>query len=150
MPSHDRIDSIMTLRPVTVAPDTDLYQAFATMRRCGFRHLPVINHGELVGILSDRDVWRGGKQKDGVLQVANVPVRDVMSNSVVTCTAAERIGDAADMMLHFKIDALPVVNSDGAVIGILTSSDLLVALRRFDGLTDVGAVLEGHIKATEG
>jgi hypothetical protein len=51
--------------------------------------------------------------------------------------------------VRFKIDALPVVDDEGRLLGILTPTDLLAALRRLDGLTDVGAALESQIAGTE-
>lgn len=147
--THERVRDIMTDHTVVVAPDASLCHAHALMLRHGFRHLPVVDGGRVVGVLSDRDVWRGAAAKDGVLRVEEGCVRDVMSAGVITCTVDERLGDVVDRILRAKIDALPVVDPQWQLIGILTSTDLLDALRRFDGLTDLGAVIERRILHAE-
>lgn len=132
----------MTQHAVTVRPDEDLYHAYSIMQRCQFHHLPVVENGVLVGILSDRDILRCGHLRDGVLTVGNRTVRDAMVKGAVTCRQTDRIGDAVDVMLKTKVDALTVVDERGAVLGILTTTDLLIALRRLEGVLDVGALLE--------
>jgi acetoin utilization protein AcuB len=138
-----RVEQEMTHRAVTVAPDEYLYHAFAVMRRCGFRHLPVVEAGQLVGILSDRDIFKYSHMRGGALTVDNVMVRDAMTKDVYTCRRGDRLGDVIDTMLLHKIGALPVVDADGAVIGILTSTDLLSELRRHEGVlvADLGSPL---------
>lgn len=140
----------MTHRAVTVRPDDNLYHAFAIMRRSNFRHLPVVDKGELVGILSDRDIFRSSAMRSGSLVISQGTVADAMSRGVFTCKATDRIGDVADEMLRRKIDAMPVIDDAGRVTGIITSTDLLHHVRRLSGVRDTGAWLEDHIAMIEG
>ena len=106
---------------IAIGPDSRLEDAFETMRAHRFRHLPVLKDQVLVGILSDRDISRAG---------SGLRVGDVMTRDVKTCQMNDRLGTVADIMIEHRIDALPVVNEAEAVIGIITSTDLLKYLRR--------------------
>jgi len=142
---HDvklKIAEVMTHRAVHVRSDDHVVQAQQIMRRCGFRHVPVVDDGELVGMVSDRDILRSGAETEGMTFVGQRLVRDVMTTGVVTCHLDERIGDAIDRMLRLHIDSLVVTEPTGKVLGILTSTDMLAALRRIEGVIDVGALLK--------
>lgn len=135
----------MTQRAVCIRPDEDLYHAYAIMQRCQFHHLPVVENGELVGILDDRDILRCAHVQGDTLKVGSRTVRDAMRTGPVTCQPTDRVGDAVDHMLRHKIDALVVVDDQHKVIGILTTTDLLIALRRLEGVVDIGAVMERRL-----
>ena len=129
----------MTKGAVTVHPDNHLFHAYALMQRCGIRHLPVIEDGELVGILSDRDLYRHGflcEEKDGA---GSRLVKDAMTRGVRTCRLVDGLADVADAMVRDHIDALPVVNDAGALLGIITSTDLLRHFRRRENALDASA-----------
>lgn len=107
---------------VTIGEDEPLALALQLMAWNGIRHLPVVRDARVVGMLSDRDVlanvWPDRRTK------ASGTVRDVMSSPVVTAPPHMDVEEAAAIMLRDRIDALPVVQ-EGALLGILTSSDLL-------------------------
>ena len=142
MQRHEVVSEDMTHRAVCVRPEEDLYHAYAIMQRCRFHHLPVVEHGELIGILDDRDILKCTYIRDGILSAGIRTVRDAMHTGPATCRPSDRIGDAADQMLHSNVDALVVLDDNQKVIGILTTKDLLIALRRMEGVLDIGAVLE--------
>ncbi len=129
----------MTKKVVTVGPDELLFHAFQTMRSIGARHLPVIEFGELIGILSDRDILKHAEVKDDTMQIGRKKVRDAMTVGTHTCQIGDRIGDIATEMLNRHIAALPVIHQDGLLIGIITSTDLLTYLRKIEGELDKGA-----------
>ncbi len=139
----------MTKSVVTTGPDELLFHAYQTMRQIGARHLPVVEFGELVGILSDRDILKHADAKDDVMVIGRKKVRDAMTSGIHTCRIGDRIGDIATEMLNRHIDALPVINDDGQLIGIITSSDLLSYVRRLDGELDSGAKLEAKLHRFE-
>ncbi|HEY8430391.1 MAG TPA: CBS domain-containing protein [Sandaracinaceae bacterium] len=107
---------------VTIGEDEPLALALQLMAWNGIRHLPVVRDARVVGMLSDRDVlanvWPDRPTKTTGM------VRDVMSSPVVTAPPHMDVEEAAAIMLRERIDALPVVQN-GALLGILTSSDLL-------------------------
>jgi len=128
------VSRFMTRRPVTVAPDAPLEEAIALMERHGFRHLPVADHHEVVGMLSDRDVRLGtGGQP---LKSLNLPadsglpsrVRELMRSPVICVEDDERGPAAALRMIEQRIGALPVLSA-GRLAGIVTETDLVRAFR---------------------
>jgi CBS domain-containing protein len=99
---------------------TTIGQALDVCHSAGIRHLPVVENGLLVGILSDRDLRRAlGSRRD-----LESPIEEVMSRRVFTVEPEDRLSAACDVMLDHKISAVPVV-ADATPVGILTTTDLL-------------------------
>jgi CBS domain-containing protein len=108
------------------------------MRAEGVRHVVVTEGGQLVGIVSDRDLR--GFLLDGEPTLSpQAPVRTVMSASPVAVSPDMPLAEAVRTMLASKIGALPVV-ADGRPVGILTRADALEALL---------AVIEGPERASQ-
>jgi CBS domain-containing protein len=112
------VEGRMTAKVVTVDPDDTLASADAKMRAGGFRRVPVVRDGELVGILSGYDL-RNLRDKLDVTRV-----REAMAQHPVTIPPCATLETAARTMTHNSIGALPVVDH-GRLIGILTAGDLL-------------------------
>ena len=118
------VDSVMTRSVVTTEPSRRVPAAAHLMRAGRFRHLPVVEAGGLVGIISDRDV----------LPHESRSVGEVMHAPVVTVTPDTPIEVAARLLIDNKIGALPVVdNGTNAVVGIVSQTDLFGALARVLG-----------------
>jgi len=122
-----RTDRTMTRFLHTVEPDVSLDAAYALMRAEGIRHLPVVAGRRLVGMLSDRDILLLGTPYQDQVLVPSIPVEDVMHSPVITCRETTQLRDVAATMLEHKIDCLPVLDENGQLVGIITSSDLLEA-----------------------
>lgn len=132
----------MNKTPVTVTPQDTLATAQAKMHAGGFRRLPVVENGQLVGIVSDRDV----RQHMGHLE--QTKVNAVMTEEVVTVTPLTTLEEAAQVLLKRKIGGLPVVE-EGKLAGIITTSDILQAFLDVMGASEEGAaridlLLEGE------
>jgi acetoin utilization protein AcuB len=110
----------MTSKLITVGPHDSLAKAKALMDSGNFRHLPVLEDGRLIGILSDRDM----RQHSGYLDSTRVDA--AMTSDPVTITPTATVEEAARLMLRLKISAVPVVD-DGKPVGILSTSDILKA-----------------------
>lgn len=108
----------MTVNPCQVSPTASVWEATTLMRRHGIRHLPVVANGWLVGVVSDRDVHADG----------GAPVRTVMSSPVVTASPGDDLAHVAEKLLQHRIDGVPVVDDDGLLVGMLTTTDCLLAL----------------------
>lgn len=113
----------MTPSPETVRPTDMLSQADEKMRRGRFRRVPVVDDsGKLLGMLTDGDL----RQHVGYL--GSTRVTAAMVEKPVTISPEATIGAAAELMRWHKIGGLPVVDGDGRLVGIITESDLLLAL----------------------
>jgi len=115
-----------------VKPTDTLRGASDLMEEFDFRHLPVLDNGKVVGILSDRDILRYSTQNGEFLEVPEMPVADAMSAIVLTCRPDDLISDIAQMMLTMKIDAIPITDENEELRGLITSSDLLRMLVNLD------------------
>jgi CBS domain-containing protein len=104
------------------------------------RHLPVLEQGEIVGIVTQRDLFKatmsstmgyGEKAQQAYLQ--SVRVKEIMVYPVVTVAPDTSVTAAADMLMNKGIGCLPVVE-DHQLIGIVTKTDLLRCLRALDAV----------------
>ncbi len=118
------VSQIMTARVVSLSSGATITEAWKLFRERRFRHVPVVDQGVLVGILSDRDVLKFFAEADAMRQ-AEAVVRDIMTSRVLATRLDTRIRDAARVMLHERIGSMPVVDTEGNVVGILTRSDIL-------------------------
>ncbi len=143
------VRDIMRSPVVSITPETTLQDAYQTMREKGIRHLPVLESGRLVGIITDRDL----RLATSALAPAPFPpgsrVSAVMCQTPMTADAMDPVEDAARIMWEQKIGCLPVMN-DGALIGIITNIDLLDALMRMTGVDKPSGRLEVRLSDQPG
>ena len=116
----------MTHDPVSVGPTTPLIEVYRIFKEYEIRHLPVVERGHIVGIITDHDLGRAilHAAADGAPRT----VSDAMSHPVRFVHAGDRIEDAALLMHNHKLGGLPVVDDTGNLVGILTIQDLLEIL----------------------
>lgn len=127
-----KLRDLMKTRVTTIAPDENLHLADGIMALGGLRHLPVVSGGALVGILTHRDILRApttflGFATDARAVLRALTARDVMTREVVTIDAEATVQAAAERLLKHKVGCLPVLEG-GALVGIVTTSDLLHAI----------------------
>jgi acetoin utilization protein AcuB len=136
----DRVRDWMTAQVITVGPEHSVAAAREIMWNRHIRHLPVVDRGRLIGIVSDRDV-RGpdvaaavalSSTQREVLAGSHRPVRSLMATGVQTAWPHDTVVYAASLMAQWKIGALPVVDheEDDRLVGIITTTDCLRALVR--------------------
>jgi CBS domain-containing protein len=121
----------MVRNVVTVTPDTTFPEAQHLMIEHKIRRLPVVESGRLVGIVTRGDVREADLSKVTFLStwelgdmLAKIKVGQMMTPKPVTISPEATIAEAAKVMLERKISGLPVVNSTGQVVGIITESDI--------------------------
>ena len=123
----------MTADPVAVAPGDPLAQAVRLTREHRIRHLPVVDGGTLVGILSDRDIRSAMPSPLEVADAARAalleltPVERLMTREVITVGPHDPVEDAAKLLCRHRIGALPVVDAHGRLLGMITETDVLTA-----------------------
>jgi len=132
----------MTQEPITVDPEDLSIRASLKMQAGGFRRLPVVSDGKLVGIISERDL----REHRGHLE--QIKINGIMTENPITVTPATTVEEAAQIMLERRVGGLPVV-ADGRVVGIVTASDILRAFLDVMGASHGGSsridfLLEGE------
>jgi acetoin utilization protein AcuB len=129
------VSDLMSRKLITISPDDSVDRVIKLLRYRGVRHLLVLQDGDLVGIVSDRDIKRaldvGRGRKKKVMSLGGlffllepIYVHEIMSRDVLTVEANATARRAASVMVAEKIGALPVVD-DGKLVGIITETDLL-------------------------
>ena len=126
------VRDLMTMKPITVTPDTGMLEARQRMMEARIRHLVVVtDEGRVVGIVTDRDIRLNLPSPASSLSVwemnfllAKLTVGDVMTRSVVIVDPKRSAGEAAHIMLTHKIGALPVTEGE-RLVGIITESDFV-------------------------
>ena len=142
-----RVRDAMTKEVATVGPETGVGEAWGLCRERGIRHLPVVEGGRIVGIVSDRDLRdvsppRDTQDQENTLGYARV--REIMSSEVVTAHPLDTIEHAARVIYDHKFNCLPVV-ADGEIAGIITSSDLVRTLVELIGAGGEGSWIEVEV-----
>ena len=137
-----KVRDFMQTSVFTVGPDDLIDRVFFLLHYEKIRHLPVVDdNGAIVGIVSDRDLYKalgpksrsrmvqtGGSQKTQ-LHVIPRKVRHIMRRGVFTVAPDDAADKAATVMARKKIGALPVVEG-GALVGIVTATDILLEFAR--------------------
>lgn len=133
----------MTVQVVTVEPSESISRAMHLMKDGGFKHLPVLKEGHLVGVISDRDIKAFCPSKATSLDVYEInyllskaSVSEAMQSPALTIAPSDPVENAALMMLDENIGCLPVVEG-GALVGIISDSDI------FRALVDISGVRHG-------
>ena len=130
---------LMTPDPVTVTPQASIAEVWDLMRDLDIRHVPVLERGTLVGMVSDRDIAHlnltavltldGGTALRDELAT---PVIRVMRSDVIAIETETELGDAIALLIEHKVGALPVVRPDSReLVGILSYIDVLRAYQEF-------------------
>lgn len=116
--SHLTVSDLMSRNVPTVRETVTIKGAAALMIAEAVNHLPVVSSdGRLVGIVTSWDISRSVAQDVRTLE-------DIMTRSVLTATAGEHISKAVSRMQKNRISALPVVDDENRVIGIITTERL--------------------------
>lgn len=139
----------MTKNPMTVTADTKVDEVAHLMKKHNFRRLPVVDDGKLVGFLSDSDLMRVAPSPATTLSryeinslLAKICVRDIMKKDVVSVNVDATIEEAALIMYKNKIGGMPVISNMGAVVGVITETDI------FKTFVDVMGLADGKTRIT--
>jgi acetoin utilization protein AcuB len=124
----------MKSEPVAVTSEEYLAAVQEKMHSGGFRHLPIVDDGRLVGIITDRDL------RQHVGQLERTKVNCAMTEKPVTVGPNNTLEEAARVMLKGKFNGLPVIE-DGRLVGMITTSDIMKAF-----LDSIGALDESTVR----
>jgi acetoin utilization protein AcuB len=130
---------------ITVDADDSMLDATKLLKEHNIRHLPVLEKGKLVGVITDRDLKRAAPSDATALEahellylIANIKVREIMTKNPITVPYNYTIEEAAELLLQARISGMPVVDKDGDVIGTITQTDLFKVLISLTGVGKKG------------
>lgn len=133
------ISRIMTRKPVTVGPNETLQTVRHLFEDKGFHHLPVVEGADkLVGIISYTDYLRvisnvynnPSEQQRNEMLLNAILVHEIMSKELIYLAPIDTIEDAIRAFRSNQIHALPVVEGNGHLVGILSTHDLIKTLEK--------------------
>ncbi len=131
----------MAPNPVTIEDNASIMKANQLMKEYDIRRLPVVKQGELVGIVTDRDIKEAAPSKATSLDVhelyyllSEIKIRDIMTSNPITIRMDDSVEKAAAVMLENRISGVPVVDDSGTVAGMITQTDVLKVLISITGI----------------
>lgn len=120
---NEPVHTIMTTNVITTQPDELLSAVRNTFMNNALHHLPVVENGKLIGIMTTYDLW---KNKIAPEHYATTTVREIMNTKIAKISPGDKIGTAAEVFLANKFHALPVVDHTQKLLGLITSFDVLL------------------------
>ncbi len=124
------VSQLMSEKVVTALSTTTIFEAEKTMTTQGFRRLPIISDGKVIGIITAMDIIRffgSGKvftylRSGTIIQVLNTPALEIATKEVSTIEPDADVGQAAKIMREKNIGAVPVAKNQ-KLVGIITERD---------------------------
>lgn len=135
---------------ITAGPEMTIFEAQKLMTEKNIRHLPVIDKsGKLIGIVTDRDVRDSMpstllKKPDYDITLGKIgshPIGDIMTRDPMTIYGYYTLQDTLLVMQKRKVGALPVIDEEGYLKGILSTRDLLKAFVNIMNIDEPGTLL---------
>lgn len=125
------VKDVMVRDPRTVAPDVAVLEPFEQMLEGGFRHVPVVENGQLLGMLSDRDIMKHmpPPSVDAVDlpahgRFARLKVAEIMATPALSVLETDAVDVAVELMLVNQISAVVVTDAKDTLVGIVTLVDV--------------------------
>lgn len=147
----------MTKEVITVDPDDSMQNAIYILQEKDIKILPVIENGNIVGVVTDRDLKKASPSDATTLDmhellflISKIKVRDLMKKPVHTVRSDHTVEEAAALLLEKKISGLPVVDENNRLVGIITRSDIFRVLISLSGLGKKGIQFAIRIKDMPG
>jgi len=147
------------MSPNVVAVDVNdsMDEAMKLLKEHHIGMLPVMKKGQLVGIVTDRDIKRSSASDATTLEihellylVSKIKVKDIMTKEPVTVPTDFTVEEAAEVFMKNKISGAPVVNEKGAVVGTITKGDLFRVLISLTGVGKRGIQFAFQVPDTPG
>lgn len=134
------VGEVMTRKTVTLSPHHGVAEAVSLMADRHFRHIVVVDSGgQILGVISDRDILRALARSNNWQKK---DVSQIMTRDPVTVKRETPLSVAVAKIVAKRINCLPVLDDEGKVCGILTSTDLLKAYQKLlESLQKSGATL---------
>ncbi|MBI4479265.1 MAG: CBS domain-containing protein [Acidobacteria bacterium] len=129
-----RVRDYMTPQPEALEASQNLLEAVLLLRKSGFRHIPVLDQGQLAGVISERDLWRFSptmliplSPQDYNRVFEETRIGKVMTRDPQTIAPDAPLFQAVNLLFQNRLGCLPVMDAD-QLVGIITVRDMLRAL----------------------
>ena len=127
---------------ITVDENTSVMLATRMMKENNVRRLPIVSHGQLIGIVTDRDLKEASPSKTSSLDIhelyyllSEMRLKEIMTKNPVSLRSDETMEMAAMTMLENKISGLPITDDSGHLVGLISESDVMRCFIYSTGLT---------------
>ncbi len=138
------VKDYMTLHPRTVTPQDSAQDISEKMKTLNYRQFPVVQEGKLVGIVTETDIAVALSDKN------DIKVKDVMVTDPFTIMEDASIENASEIIRIKSFNSLPVVSENNDLLGIITVTDILDALRTTFSFNDKPIKLEVNLSGELG
>jgi acetoin utilization protein AcuB len=135
------IRNFMTKNVITIEAEESMPKAIQLLKQHKINMMPVTHQGKLVGVITDRDLKQASPSEATDLEthelkylLNKITMKDIMTRQVITVPPDYTIEEAAEILMNHDISGAPVVNEQGQMEGIITSTDLYKALIALSGL----------------
>lgn len=134
MRRNEPVNRVMTEAVLSVGVEEPAGEVLRFFREYPVHHLPVVDDRRVIGLLSAADLLKlRAMLPKSVVSAENylnkkMKVRDLVSRPAITIAQRETVEQAAELMASHAIHSLPVVNSEGHLVGILTTTDIISAM----------------------
>jgi acetoin utilization protein AcuB len=133
----------MATSMLTVDINTSVMRATRTMKENNIRRLPVLSHGRLVGVVTDRDLKEASPSSTSEMDIhemyyllSEMKIKDVMTDKCISLQADDTLEKAALIMLEEKISGIMILDKEGALVGLLSETDILRGFIHATGIQD--------------
>lgn len=133
----------MATSMLTVDINTSVMRATRTMKENNIRRLPVLSHGKLVGVVTDRDLKDASPSSTSEMDIhemyyllSEMKIKDVMTDKCICLPENDTLEKAALVMLEEKISGIMILGPDGNLVGLLSETDILRGFIHATGIRD--------------
>jgi acetoin utilization protein AcuB len=142
---------------ISVNVDDSIQAASQLFSEHRIRSLPVLDNGSLVGIVSDRDLKKASVSEDSGMDPneliylnTRIKIAEIMTPDPLTASPDVTVDEIANIMYHKKISGLPVVDSNGELVGMITQGDIFRLLISLTGIEQKGVQVAVQLKDESG
>jgi acetoin utilization protein AcuB len=128
---------------LTVDANTSVMRATRTMKENNIRRLPVLSHGKLIGVITDRDLKEASPSSTSDIDIhemyyllSEMKVKDVMTDKCISLRQDDTLEKAALIMLKERISGIMILDDDDSLVGLLSETDIMRGFIEATGIQD--------------
>lgn len=119
---NELVEAHMTKDVITLTPDHTLGEVREILLSKHIHHIPILEGKKLVGMITSWDLFKLGKSAE---EYASIKIGEVMTKRVATLDPGQHLGAVAEVLTRHLFHAVPIVNDDHELLGIVTSTDIV-------------------------